>query len=128
MSFWRQSLTNLPSGGEAEALTASCPVLVEENRDLVTDSARRRDRMTKADDYWTMENIIKGVKDAAAFCDCNNHPEAPTWSGACRLAALELERLQAKARSRNNPQSASHGPPEERREYVLPASASHGAR
>jgi hypothetical protein len=39
---------------------------------------------------WTTEQIAKGVRDAAAFCDCSNHPDATEWANACRLAALAL--------------------------------------
>lgn len=48
--------------------------------------------MTMQAKEWTMADIIQGVKDAAAFCDCSRHPDATEWASACRLAAVELEK------------------------------------
>ena len=36
--------------------------------------------------------IIKGVQDAAAFCDCSTHPDAPQWAGCCRVAAMMIHK------------------------------------
>ncbi len=46
---------------------------------------------------WTTDQIIKGVRGAAAFCDCCNHPDASEWASACRLAAHHLAAQPAEA-------------------------------
>lgn len=33
------------------------------------------------------KEVIQGVRDAAAFCDCSTHPDAAQWAGCCRVAA-----------------------------------------
>jgi hypothetical protein len=40
---------------------------------------------------WTLDQIIKGARDAAAFLDCSSHPNASEMANACRLAAHELD-------------------------------------
>jgi hypothetical protein len=39
----------------------------------------------------TLDQVIKGTRDAAAFLDCSNYPDAPEMASACRLAAHELD-------------------------------------
>lgn len=41
-------------------------------------------------DGWTFDEVLKGLNDAAAFCDCSNHPDASEWASACRIAWAEL--------------------------------------
>src|SRR4051812_3424069 len=52
--------------------------------------------MPVAPSSTSTKEVIQGVRDAAAFCDCSNHPDASQWAGCCRVAA-EMLRAPAQA-------------------------------
>lgn len=64
---------------------------VQWSEEVMKEASASRDGAEGAG--WTIDQVKKGVRDAAAFCDCSNHPDAPEWANACRFAAELLRSI-----------------------------------
>lgn len=75
---------------QAASVERACICQNEHRRGYCTEPTCPNFIVERAEVSDDIKEIVQGIRDAAAFCDCHTHPDAPQWAGCCRVGARIL--------------------------------------